>query len=92
MASRGDRWLVVWAIAYGVTHHLGLLPGGLGDAGGGTRWVDWLDLLVPFVVVGSALAALAGAHTNRRAVPAGGSAVRTPWIARQSGRTAEHER
>ena len=56
----------MWAIAYGVTHHLGLLPGGLGEAGGSTRWVDWLDLLVPFVVVGSALAALAAAHTDRR--------------------------
>jgi hypothetical protein len=66
MASRGDRWLVGWAIAYNVTHHLGSLPGGLGAAGGGTRWVDWLDLLVPFLVVGTALAALAAAGTDRR--------------------------
>lgn len=66
MASRGGRWLVVWAVVYGVTHHLGLLSGVLGDAGGGTRRADWLDLLVPFLVLGSALAALAAAGTDRR--------------------------
>ena len=61
-----SRWLLVWAVAYGVTHHLGLLPGGLGDAGGDTRWADWLDLLVPWAVVGPALAALAAADADRR--------------------------
>jgi hypothetical protein len=58
--------LLVWAVSYGITHHLGLLPGGLGDAGGGTRWADWLDLLVPWAVVGPALAALAAAGADRR--------------------------
>jgi hypothetical protein len=52
-------------VAYGLLHHLGALPGGLGDAGGGTRWVDWLDLLTPYAVVGTALAALAAAGTDR---------------------------
>lgn len=54
------------AVAYNLLHHLGALPGGLGDAGGGTRWVDWLDLLTPYAVVGTALAALAVAGTDRR--------------------------
>ena len=60
------RWAVVWALAYNVLHHLGALPGGLGSAGGGTRWVDWLTLLTPYAVVGSALAALHAAGTDRR--------------------------
>ena len=60
------RWAALCALAYNVLHHLGALPGGLGDAGGGTRVVDWLDLLTPYVVVGTALAALAAAGTDRR--------------------------
>ena len=62
----GARWLALCAVAYNVLHHLGALPDGLGDAGGGTRWVDWLDLLTPYLVVGTALAALATAGTDRR--------------------------
>ena len=60
-----------WAVAYGLAHHLGLLPDGLGDAGGGTRWADWLDLLVPYAVVGLAWAALARARTDHRGWAAG---------------------
>jgi hypothetical protein len=60
------RWTALCAVAYNVCHHLGALPGGLGPAGGGTRWVDWLDLLTPYLVVGTALAALAAAGTDRR--------------------------
>jgi len=60
------RWTALCAIAYNVMHHLGALPGGLGDARGGTRWVDWIDLLTPWLVVGTALAALAAAGTDRR--------------------------
>ena len=56
----------MWALAYNVLHHLGALPGGLGDAGGGTRWVDWLTLLTPYAVVGSAFAALRAAAADRR--------------------------
>jgi hypothetical protein len=59
-----DRWPAAWAVAYVVTHHLGLLPGA--DAGGGTRWNDWLDVLLPYAVVGTALLALAAAGTDRR--------------------------
>ncbi len=60
------RWTALCALAYNLMHHLGALPGGLGDAGGGTRWTDWLDLLTPWAVVGTALAALAAAGTDRR--------------------------
>jgi hypothetical protein len=65
-AAGPARWAAAWAVAYNALHHLGALPGGLGDAGGATRWVDWLDLLTPYAVVGTALAALAAARTDRR--------------------------
>lgn len=61
-----SRWVAVWALSYNVLHHLGALPGGLGHAGGGTRWVDWLTLLTPYAVVGSAVAALYAGRTDRR--------------------------
>lgn len=60
------RWTAVTAVAYAVLHHLGALPGGLGDAPHATRWADWLDLLVPYLVVGPALSAVAAAGTDRR--------------------------
>lgn len=60
------RWGATWAVAYSLLHHLGALPGGLGGAPKSTRWVDWLDLGVPYLVVGCALAALAAAGTDRR--------------------------
>ena len=60
------RWVAVWAVAYNVLHHLGALPGGLGSAGGGTRWVDWITLFTPYAVVGCALAALHAAVADRR--------------------------
>ena len=63
------RWLAAWAVSYNVAHHLGLLPAA--DAGGGTRWNDWLDLAVPYAVVGTALAALAACRTDRRGWVAG---------------------
>lgn len=55
-----------FALAYNVLHHLGALPDGLGPAPSATRWVDWLDLLTPYVVVGFALLALAASGTDRR--------------------------
>jgi len=48
-----------------VCHHLGSLPNGLGDAGKGTRVADWLDLLVPFVVLLPALGTLLAARVSR---------------------------
>jgi hypothetical protein len=56
--ERTGRWLAAFGLAVVVGHHLGALPGGLGDAGGSTRWVDWIDLLTPYAVVGSAALAL----------------------------------
>jgi hypothetical protein len=61
-----SRWLLALGVAICVGQHLGALPGGLGDAGGRTLWVDWIDLLTPYAVVGSALLALASAGTSRR--------------------------
>lgn len=51
--------MALFGVAVCLFHHLGLL-GGLGNAGGGTQWADWLDLLTPFAVVGTALWTLAG--------------------------------
>jgi hypothetical protein len=62
----GARWTAVAAGAYALLHHLGTLPDGLGDAPYATRWVDWVDLLVPYLVGGPALVALAVATTDRR--------------------------
>jgi hypothetical protein len=64
------RRLAVTATAYVVCHHLGLLPGGLGAAPHGTQWADWLDLLVPFLVLGPAAATL----------QAGGATPRAWWL------------
>ena len=53
------RRLALTASAYVVAHHLGLLPGGLGAAPAGTRWADWIDLLVPWLVLVPAALTLA---------------------------------
>ena len=60
------RWLLVFALAVVIGHHVGVGVGPLGDVGHtGTRWADWVDLLVPYVVVGAAVAALAAIRTDR---------------------------
>lgn len=60
------RWLVVFGLAVAVGQHVGVGLSALGDVGHtGTRWADWVDLLVPYVVVGSAVLALAAAGTDR---------------------------
>jgi hypothetical protein len=61
-----DRWLATTALAYAVLHHLGLLPSGLGSAPDGTQWADWLDLLVPWLVLGPAAATLWAARPPTR--------------------------
>ena len=53
------------AVAYNLCHHLGSLPDGLGDAGRGTRVGDWLDLLVPLLVLTPALLTLLAARADR---------------------------
>jgi hypothetical protein len=64
------RWLLAFAVGVIVGHHTGVLFEPLGNvggiAGGETRWADWIDLILPYVVVGSAGAALAGVATPRR--------------------------
>jgi hypothetical protein len=60
------RWLATTAASYVVLHHLGLLPGGLGDAGDDTQWADWLDLLVPYLVLVPAALTLREARASTR--------------------------
>ena len=60
------RWLVVFGLAVAVGHHVGVGFSSLGDIGqSGTRWADWIDFLVPYVVVGSGVLALVAAGTDR---------------------------
>ena len=59
--------LALTAVAYNLCHHVGSLPDGLGDAGRGTRVVDWLDLLVPLLVLGPALLTLLAVRADRAA-------------------------
>jgi hypothetical protein len=66
LARMYSRALAGAALAYSVTHHLGLLPDGLGPAAEGTRWADWLDLLVPWLVLVLAAAALSAASPSPR--------------------------
>ena len=73
MATHADRrdggfgpWLVLLAIGYPVTHHIGTLFAGLGDVGStDTRWADWIDLITPYVVTGAAAGALRAARASR---------------------------
>ena len=59
------RWLLVFALAVVVGHHIGVGIAPLGDLGDtGTRWADWVDLLVPYVVVGAAAMALVTVGTD----------------------------
>lgn len=68
----GGGWLAAFALAYALFHHNGTLFGWLdqlptGGALGLTQWADWTDLLTPYLVLGTAAAALrsgaAGAGT-----------------------------
>ncbi len=61
------RWLAVTAVAYGVLHHLGTVVSPLGDVGDGpTRWIDWVDLATPYMIVlPGALALWAGKASPR---------------------------
>jgi hypothetical protein len=62
---RATRWLGWFAVAVVVGHHLGTLLKPLGDAGRGTEWADWADLLTPYAVLGTVLAALLAARADR---------------------------
>jgi DMSO/TMAO reductase YedYZ heme-binding membrane subunit len=74
------RALGLTAASYALLHHLGSLPGSLGAASAGTRWVDWVDLPVPYAVLVPAALTLAAARV-------GGLAV-----ARRAGRDAPGRR
>ncbi|XVQ15667.1 hypothetical protein ACQP1W_25025 [Spirillospora sp. CA-255316] len=58
-------WLALTAIAYALTHHVGVGLAWLGDIGD-TRWADWIDLLTPYAVLLPAAAALRAAHARPR--------------------------
>jgi hypothetical protein len=64
-APRHGPALALTAVSYNLCHHLGSLPDGLGAAGRGTRVGDWLDLLVPVLVLGPALAAVVAGRADR---------------------------
>lgn len=61
-----SRWLAATAVAYAALHHLGLLPDGLGAGPDGTRWADWLDLAVPWLVIAPAAATMWAARPSGR--------------------------
>lgn len=63
---RSSRWLGWFVVAVVVGHHVGTIFAGLGPAGRGTEWADWIDLAVPYAVIGAALGALRAAHADRR--------------------------
>ena len=58
--------LLLFGAVVAVTHHVGLLTDPLGTVGS-THWNDWLDLLVPLLVIGSALLAQLSATPDRLA-------------------------
>lgn len=61
-----ERWLLLFAIALAVGHHVGEAFKWLGDVGDtGTRWADWIDLVVPYLVVGTAAVTLFRAAADR---------------------------
>ena len=66
LADTYPRALSVTALAYGVLHHLGLLPSGLGAGPLGTRWADWLDLAVPWLVLAPAAVTVRAAGASVR--------------------------
>ncbi|MDT7570861.1 MAG: hypothetical protein QOE05_1035 [Actinomycetota bacterium] len=66
---RPFRWLGWFAAAVILGHHVGTIFGPLGDAGRGTEWADWIDLLTPYAVIGTALLTLLAAGADRRAWP-----------------------
>jgi hypothetical protein len=67
---RPARWLLAFAGVVIVGHHTGFLLEPLGSVGGiadgKTRWADWIDLVLPYLVVGCAGAALVAVAPPRR--------------------------
>jgi hypothetical protein len=63
--GRIHRALCAFAVAILAGHHVGTAVGWLGGPGE-TRWADWVDLAVPYAVVGFAAATLPAARASRR--------------------------
>jgi uncharacterized membrane protein YagU involved in acid resistance len=61
-----NRRLAGFAVTVVVGHHVGVIFRPLG-AVGPTYWADWIDLAVPYAVVGLAAAVLVAARAERRA-------------------------
>jgi hypothetical protein len=59
-----ERRLAGFAVAVVTGHHIGTVFGPLGDVGS-TYWADWIDLVVPYVVLGFAVAVFAVAGASR---------------------------
>jgi hypothetical protein len=65
--ARAYSWaLAATALSYTALHHLGLLPSGLGQGPEGTRWADWLDLAVPWLVLTPAAVTMWAAEVSGR--------------------------
>ena len=58
------RWLAGFAVAVIVGHHVGTIAKPLGTVGA-TEWADWVDLLTPYAVVGTALLVLLRSGADR---------------------------
>ena len=61
-----NRWLAAFALAVSIGQHTGAVSEPLGEIGT-TRVADWLDLAVPYAVVGLAAAFLLSVGAPRRA-------------------------
>ena len=61
-----SRALAATGLSYAVLHHLGLVPSGLGPGPEGTRWADWLDLAVPWLVLAPAAVTMWAAQASVR--------------------------
>jgi hypothetical protein len=66
--TSSERWLVGFAAAFVLGHHTGTGLAWLGEVGP-TRWADWVDLALPYVILGLASMVLWRA-----------GAARLPWV------------
>jgi hypothetical protein len=57
--------LAAFAVAVVIGHHTGVMLEPLGEVGT-TRWADWIDLAVPYAVIGAAAAILVAARAHGR--------------------------
>lgn len=60
------RRLAVFAVVMVIGHHTGTALAPLGEVGP-TRWADWVDVLLPYALLGAAAWVLAAAQASRRA-------------------------